>query len=423
MGKPHIVSSRENFINARARLTRVRDAKIVYGWIEDLSDQTLHLKLQSNGPIDFDEAFIFEISGVLSSVRFGAVLCRRIEVPTAEHPEEGEAASSVAHLHEFRLNSEIQSTASSQAPRFQAANMRAALTICGEVRILPIEDVAPGGIGAYSDRELQQGTLGHISIPTRLGPVEGIGEVRYCRSVPDQPGKWRVGIQFQEMGRVDKGRWDDLLLNSRALTWDGESGRSASARNQLAESGLIGTGVRMKLHRSGSILSGWLLMLDDRQALVETESMKDIEVDDSVAIEVFGYEQNLALEGTVREHDGTCIAFDLADAKVLQAPREAKRTSIPGITAEIVSDDEEPMQITVVDVSHQGLMFVSLNEFERASRLQFRVITEFGSIVCGGEVRYCKPVRDGKSFRIGVMLDALGRIERGRWQRFIESAA
>lgn len=423
MGKPHIVSSREDFINARARLTRVRDAKIVYGWIEDLSDQNLHLKLHSNDPIDFDEEFIIEVSGVLSSIRFGAVLCRRIELPTAERPEEGEAASSVVHLHEFRLNSEIQSTDSIQAPRFQAANMRAALTICGEVRILPIEDVAPGGIGAYSDQELQPGTCGHISIPTRLGPVEGAGEVRYCRAVPDQPGKWRVGIQFQKMGRVDRGRWDDLLFNSKALTWDGATGRSANTRNRLAESGLIGAGVRMKLHRSGSVLSGWLHMLDDRQALVETESMKDIEVDDSVAIEVFGYEQNLALEGIVREHDDTCIAFDLADAKVLQVPREAKRTSIPGITAEILSADEEPMQITIVDVSLQGLLFVSMNEFERASRLHFRVITEFGEIVCGGEVRYCKPVRDGKSFRIGVMLDELGRIERGRWQRFIESAA
>lgn len=42
----------------------------------------------------------------------------------------------------------------------------------------------------------------------RHGVIPAIGIVRYCQEVTDTPGKYRVGIQFKQMDRLDKARWE-----------------------------------------------------------------------------------------------------------------------------------------------------------------------------------------------------------------------
>lgn len=72
-------------------------------------------------------------------------------------------------------------------------------------------DVAPMGCGIVTRSPLTPNTMVEILLETKLGPVTGLANVRYCTSDRDRGGMFRSGVMFTDLGRVERLRWERFL--------------------------------------------------------------------------------------------------------------------------------------------------------------------------------------------------------------------
>ncbi len=415
-------SSTEIFINGRARLTRIRDAKICNCWVRDLSLTTIRLGLKDQVSLEFDDVYMVEVFGIGVRARFEAKVTRRRTVEQeAAAQEEADAPTDEWIEFEFELISPFEAAPSSEPARFQVANLVAVLNGDSQNFAAPVVDIAPKGIAVICPKEIQKGTELKVMINTRLGPVEVHGEVRYSRSTPKSGNQFRVGIQFTSLGRVDQGRWDDLLTKSRALTE--ENDKPAPIGNlRIAEAAFIGAGARITRHGDGGLLAGWVLQMEESDIVIQSDAISDLSPDDTVSIEVFGFEHHLLYEARMKERYDTHFSFEILNEQPIKAAREDHRIVVQGMEITIPVDGEDTIVGFVVDVSANGLMFSSPEFFPQGSRVELTVRTEFGPVKTDAEIRYCKPMEDG-NYRVGVLIYEMGRIERGRWKRIVDEAA
>lgn len=89
----------------------------------------------------------------------------------------------------------------------------------------------------------------------------------------------------------------------------------------------------------------------------------------------------------------------------------------------MLSERGEMMMCHALDVAESCFMFVPALPVPRGQRLSLKITTEAVSIGCEGEVRYCRQ-RDPKTYREGVLLYPMSRMDRSKWNRLLlEKAA
>jgi hypothetical protein len=104
-------------------------------------------------------------------------------------------------------------------PRYEVArekfrtlvqNVRGSVNYEGENVDLEVLDISEQGLGLLSFAPVQTGSRVKLSLETPYGPVKVSGLVRYCRSDPKRIGLYRAGLYLDEMGRLDRARWNKL---------------------------------------------------------------------------------------------------------------------------------------------------------------------------------------------------------------------
>jgi hypothetical protein len=88
------------------------------------------------------------------------------------------------------------------------------LTVNGQALQASVLDISRSGIGLTTRCICEPGSEVELEIQAPHGATRATGEVRYCRSNPEQPAEYRIGIQFSDMGRIDRMRWENEIRNS-----------------------------------------------------------------------------------------------------------------------------------------------------------------------------------------------------------------
>ncbi|MBS1721915.1 MAG: PilZ domain-containing protein [Armatimonadetes bacterium] len=113
------------------------------------------------------------------------------------------------------------------------------------------------------------------------------------------------------------------------------------------------------------------------------------------------------------------LDFAIRGQAVFARPTQAFRVKLEGIKA-VLRLGGQSRCYELLDVSENGFAVLGDEPKEPGVKVDFDVETPIGHIIGGGMLRNCIPQGSGH-FRYGISIETLGRIDRPRWLRFVQS--
>lgn len=117
------------------------------------------------------------------------------------------------------------------------------------------------------------------------------------------------------------------------------------------------------------------------------------------------------------EAKSTVIRFNILGTVRYASATERFHVLVDGVKA-TVKIDGESMLATVIDAAENGIAITQFAPLPVGALVQLSIETAVGSVISDGRVRNCRDNHDG-SYRIGIELVQMGRIDGPRWQRFL----
>jgi hypothetical protein len=189
------------------------------------------------------------------------------------------------------------------------------------------------------------------------------------------------------------------------------------------KTGFANTRARMQRLKDARFFSGWVKSFDEGEVRIRLSSPGDSDPGDRFLIELYGEETVAMFQA------GITMSFDNQAYLTILGPVQYRRTTenarlaISGVFGTVVAEGEE-IEARVADISRTGIGLVVRKSLNRKSTVQFKLSTPAGEVTGDGEVRYCRPDTSGNgSFRAGIKLTELGRLEKARWMRLFEKPA
>lgn len=196
-------SSKNDLVGGRASLQRLKDARIVHGWIESF-DRTFVTVRYTSQATDIGQKFLVQCEAVSGSVSFEAVL-------RSEETVSGNTEVKTIELRRgtYELNGPVTHQPIATDPRYLADGR---IVRVGDYEITcRLLDVSPGGLAVSSPVPFPGGTHVTIKMETNGGLLETQAEVRYSRRPPPGEELYRVGMRLLGLDRVSRARWTTLL--------------------------------------------------------------------------------------------------------------------------------------------------------------------------------------------------------------------
>jgi len=195
---------------------RLRDAKVVSGWIQNMFGHKVEVLTNAETPIQIGDRFRFELHGRKTSAVFEASLSNVEQFDLtnggAMYGIDGTSARVIEAEWvslRFTVVTQFRFANALQPFRTKVKDLQATLTHEGACIIGDVIDVAQSGYSVSVPEALIPGSRIVFRMETNVGTVNGNGIVRNCRRAKN--GQFRAGVQLLEMGRLDRPRWDRFI--------------------------------------------------------------------------------------------------------------------------------------------------------------------------------------------------------------------
>lgn len=180
----------QSVVDARVTLQRLQDAKIIHGWVVAFDSSIFVVRLNQANSLPPGSAFACRVSRQGGDLVFQAV-----------------TTGSLGNVQNFEIEGQISMLSSAGDPRYSR-------DIEATANEFPVKvvDASPRGVGIVSSYTFRVGER----VDVEIGNLMVRGEVRYCRPIRTGEGGYRVGIQLNEMGRIDRARWSEIVYGPTA---------------------------------------------------------------------------------------------------------------------------------------------------------------------------------------------------------------
>ncbi len=199
-------------IGARASFQRLRDAKILHGWIESIDGPIVKVRAPVNSALAPGDRFAFRSACLAGDVAFEATMRGSVGDDVSALISLASKGSSVLDLEEqtlvFEVDGRVATMPATGDPRYQCLD--ATLTFEEEGVETSVRDISPGGVGVLSPAPVTRGVSTQVSVFTSAGKVDAQVEVRYCRRLPGTES-YRIGLKILALDRVNRARWNALF--------------------------------------------------------------------------------------------------------------------------------------------------------------------------------------------------------------------
>ncbi len=205
-----------DFIGTRCRMHRLRDARIFHGWIQTMFGSRVEVLTPADAFVQIGEKFRFELHGRKTSAVFDACLTDveqfDVESQGVEYAVEGSAAKVVEAewiVLQFNIDGQFRYANALQPFRIRTTNIEIKVIARDWTCQATSVDVSMKGIAILHDQQVEPGQKVKFEAMTPLGKVMGEAIIRQCQKA--KGGKFRLGLQLCDLGRLDKPRWERLI--------------------------------------------------------------------------------------------------------------------------------------------------------------------------------------------------------------------
>lgn len=167
---------------------------------------------------------------------------------------------------------------------------------------------------------------------------------------------------------------------------------------------------------------GWIENLKGTMLSVTIHGKHDLEVNDALQFEIEGKQASVTLRAVMRHPAIQNFGeFTIVEQARKTAASKAPRVRVPHMTVLMEVDGSEVCG-RVMDLSINGAGIEVPVALERGANLTATFEHDAKRASCPVEVRYCRPEPDG-TFRVGLQIGDMSRIESARWMMLFDRVA
>ncbi|MBS1704273.1 MAG: PilZ domain-containing protein [Armatimonadetes bacterium] len=170
----------------------------------------------------------------------------------------------------------------------------------------------------------------------------------------------------------------------------------------------------MKGPRLSDLVTGWVVASEDEAILLEITNGAVVTVGDSYICSVTtgkGLTQfRISITDVMPQH-----VRGIIDSRInLVITKEIPRKRFRG--THTLTYQGESLMVEVIDISSKGVGIITPIELPRRAEVTLVFILPKGDLDVRGNIRYSEAMDEGgTSFRTGIELQQMGRIDRARW--------
>lgn len=184
-----------------------------------------------------------------------------------------------------------------------------------------------------------------------------------------------------------------------------------------------GTRVRFQRLSDAKLFAGWVSGISEHHISIRSSGPTPVSPGDRFMVEVFGHGRNLQFEATLASALEEALELEVAGAMRETVSQEPVRVAVADLPCTLTWPGGQT-NAEVVDISLAGLGLNSREEVPRGTKVGLEVRLPAGTVQCDGEIRYCRADKErGSSYRLGVLITYIDRINRARWWAQFESLA
>lgn len=150
------------------------------------------------------------------------------------------------------------------------------------------------------------------------------------------------------------------------------------------------------------------------------DAPSDLKAGEEVACEVLMKGNLVEVEATVVFAEGLYCGLRLKAEHFASGEERAPRAVAPGTTITVESQGESAVG-SVCDVSESGLRMRILGSYGQGQVLRLHINSDIGPITFTGIVARVIRELENDASDIGIKIDDMGKLERARYQHFVES--
>ncbi|MBX3120313.1 MAG: PilZ domain-containing protein [Fimbriimonadaceae bacterium] len=183
-----------SFLRTRARLQRLKDYKLLSGWVTMVSKYEVVIRLNGENILDAEDAVFVQAFGDKVTGQFtGKVLSSRGQSSTIAFTTE---VKCVTAIEELRLKTDL---------------VLGELDAGGFKMEFQVVDVSPSGVGILTKLPLTRGATIQMRMDEGAARVDCEAEVRYCRSLGEGDLPFRSGLKLGPLDRLNQARWNQFV--------------------------------------------------------------------------------------------------------------------------------------------------------------------------------------------------------------------
>lgn len=189
----------ENCLNMRCRIQRLSDLKLFAGWIDIFDFPRVQIRLaRAKVNVLPGQELRVEIFCTDRKVCFNATV-----------------QSCNGQLITLEIGSPIQYTNSIEDARFYVEPVYGSIESSGARLPVVVVDASEQGMGMIVGVPIEKNLMVNIGIENGRNKFKCMAEIRYCREMKEEPGKYRCGIMIQSMTRIDRARYLEMMHKSQ----------------------------------------------------------------------------------------------------------------------------------------------------------------------------------------------------------------
>ncbi len=162
-----------------------------------------------------------------------------------------------------------------------------------------------------------------------------------------------------------------------------------------------------------------------KDATIRLNDFETMEVGNIVVGEVSGRENRALIDAIVTKAVEDLVHFEFRRTPRYEVTRENSRTVVRNVSGTL-NFQGEVVDVTVLDVSINGMGFLSYAPLPVGGTVKLSLETPHGPVKVSGEVRYCRSdTHRFGLYRAGALITEMGRLDKARWNKMnylVESA-
>lgn len=179
------------------------------------------------------------------------------------------------------------------------------------------------------------------------------------------------------------------------------------------------TRARLTCKNNGTEVYGWVAPSIPDKLFLTFDRDIEIKVGDAYVVQLAGAKSSTEFESTYEgQYQGKWV-FQLPRLLRIDPPKEQTRRKT-GTTKGWLILTEGREEVHIVDVAPTGISFHGGQSFENGDTVKVEIETQGGIVSIKGEVIYSRfDTEKQDSFRTGIKITELGRIDQARWAQML----